>query len=117
MNFLDMHPNVISWSSEELVIAYRSPIDGKMHRYFPDFKIKQVDRNGIITESIVEVKPKSQCGPPKIQQRKTRRYIQAVQTWGINEAKWKAAKAYAEARGWKFTTMTEEDIRKISNAN
>ena len=35
MKDLDLNVNVVEWASEEIVIPYRSPIDGKMHRYFP----------------------------------------------------------------------------------
>ena len=34
--WLDLHPQVIWWQSEEVVVPYRSPIDGKMHRYLID---------------------------------------------------------------------------------
>ena len=37
MIHLDKHPDVIWWSSEEVTIPYISPIDGRPHRYFPDF--------------------------------------------------------------------------------
>ena len=40
MNYLDDNPNVIWWGSEELPIPYYSPVDKKMHRYFPDFIAK-----------------------------------------------------------------------------
>jgi hypothetical protein len=31
-------------------------------------------------------------------------------TWGVNEAKWKAADAYCKDRGWKFVVVTEKDL-------
>ena len=40
MDFLDRNPDIISWASEELIIPYKSPADGKWHRYFPDFLVK-----------------------------------------------------------------------------
>ena len=42
MAYLDDHPNVVQWGSEEFSIPYRSPIDNKIHRYFPDFWVKQI---------------------------------------------------------------------------
>jgi hypothetical protein len=45
MRYLDVHPDVIEWGSEELIVPYRSPIDGRMHRYFPDFLVKQINRD------------------------------------------------------------------------
>ena len=34
--YLDLHPAIRWWQSEEVVIPYRSPITGRVHRYFPD---------------------------------------------------------------------------------
>ena len=42
MRYLDKHPHVTRWNSEEIIVPYRSPIDGKMHRYFPDFYVEKV---------------------------------------------------------------------------
>ena len=45
MTWLDNNDSIIEWGSEELVIPYRSPVDNRVHRYFPDFyvKVKQKD--------------------------------------------------------------------------
>ena len=40
MVFCDLNENIIEWGSEEIAIPYRSPIDKKLHRYFPDFYVK-----------------------------------------------------------------------------
>ena len=37
MRYLDNNSGIKEWASEELIIPYRSPIDGRVHRYFPDF--------------------------------------------------------------------------------
>ena len=113
MRYLDSHPNVLQWGSEELVIPYRSPIDGRMHRYFPDFLVKQINKYGNKETILIEVKPKAQTVPPDITKAKTatgkasRRYINEVKTWGINQAKWKAAEEFCDDRGWKFQIMHE----------
>lgn len=111
MMYLDDHKNVISWGSEEVVIPYRSPIDGRMHRYFVDFIVTKINTNGIKETSLIEVKPASQTRPPVIQEgNKSRRYINEVMTWGVNEAKWKAAKEYCEDRKWSFHIFTEKEL-------
>lgn len=113
MRYLDSHPNVLQWGSEELVIPYRSPIDGRMHRYFPDFLVKQINKYGKRETILIEVKPKAQTMPPDVSKIKTktgqtsRRYINEVKTWGINQAKWQAAQEYCKDRGWKFQIMHE----------
>lgn len=91
MRYLDVHPKVIQWGSEELIIPYRSPIDGKVHRYFPDFIVKQINKNGIKETILIEVKPKAQTMPPNIANKNTakgnisRKYINEVKTWGVNQ--------------------------------
>ena len=110
MKWLDQNPSVIEWNSEEIIIGYRSPIDGKIHRYFTDIWAKLKEKDGKITTYIFEIKPESQTKPPVPKKRRTKRYINEVMTWGINEAKWEAAKSYCKKRGWKFELITEKDL-------
>jgi hypothetical protein len=111
MGWLDSHPGVVQWGSEELIIPYRSPIDGRIHRYFPDFTVKKKTPDGKIDTVIIEIKPKVQCSPPKVQAGKpNKRYITEVQTWGINSSKWEAATNYCKDRGWKFEILTEIEL-------
>lgn len=114
MSYLDVHPDVIEWSSEEFCIPYVSPIDKRIHRYFPDFYIKKKNTEGSIETVVIEVKPKSQVVPPNVMKTKTnkptKKYVREVMTYGINEAKWKAAQAFCEDRQWKFMIMTESEL-------
>lgn len=107
---LDENPNVIGWSNEEIVIPYLSPVDGRWHRYFPDFFVRIQNESGEIQSHILEVKPEKQAKPPKVKSRVTRQYIQEVATYGINEAKWKAADEYCKDRKWKFSVITEKHL-------
>lgn len=109
MTYLDAHPDVIEWSSEEFFIPYRSPIDNKIHRYFPDFYVKRKDKTGKVEVLIIEVKPFKQTQPPD-QNKKSKRYIQEVMTWGINSSKWERAQEFCKDRGWKFKIMTEKEL-------
>lgn len=110
MRYLDEHPDVVSWSSEEIAIPYKSPIDGRYHRYFPDFKITKKDKEGSTSTLLVEVKPLNQTKPPEVSKKITKKYINEVATWGINQAKWKAAADFCEDRNWKFSIMTEKEL-------
>lgn len=110
MTYLDTHPDVLEWASEEFCIPYISPVDGRAHRYFPDFWIKQRTMDGKIEIKVIEVKPAAQTKPPEPKTRKTKRYVTEVVTWGINEAKWRAATAFCQAKGWKFVIMTEKEL-------
>jgi hypothetical protein len=109
MSRLDRDTNVIEWASEEFFIPYRSPVDGKMHRYFPDFFVR-VQSNSGLRAMVWEVKPKKQAQPPQPRSRVTKQYINEVVTWGINEAKWKAAQEFCKDRGWEFKVLTEDDL-------
>ena len=111
MVYCDRNEKVIEWGSEEVIVPYRSPWDGKMHRYFPDFYMKVKQTNGTHKKFIIEVKPKAQCKEPiKTPKRKTRKWYKEVQTWGINQAKWKSATDYCENRGMEFKILTEDHL-------
>jgi len=110
MVYCEENSSIIEWSSEEIVIPYRSPIDKKIHRYFPDFWIKIKKENGTTECVLIEVKPKKQTAPPKKPKKMSRRYLNEVFTYGINEAKWKAAKEYCADRKWKFEIITEDHL-------
>jgi len=111
MVYCDRNEKVIEWGSEEVIVPYRSPWDGKMHRYFPDFYMKVKQGNGTYKKFIIEVKPKAQCKEPiKSPKRKTKRWYNEVKTWGINQAKWKSAIDYCENRGMEFKILTEDHL-------
>lgn len=116
MAFLDAHPNVTRWGSEEIIIPYRSPIDGRIHRYYPDFYVEQITKDGRKEKILIEVKPKHQTLEPDAKKKLTpkgmisKKYLSEVATYGINIAKWKAAEDYCKDHGWKFQLMTENEL-------
>jgi hypothetical protein len=110
MVYCDSNNNVLEWGSEEVIIPYVSPIDGRVHRYFPDFYVKVKQSDGSVKRLIIEVKPKSQCSPPKQPKRKTKHFLNEVMTWGVNEAKWKAAIKFCKDRGMEFKILTEDHL-------
>lgn len=110
MMYLDEHPNVILWGSEEYIIPYRSPLDNKIHRYFVDFNVTLINNEGKKETLLIEVKPEKQTKPPERKNKKSKTFITEVRTWGVNEAKWKAAKEFCKDRGWKFAIFTEREL-------
>ena len=110
LSWCDNNPNVVGFCSEEVVIPYKSPIDGKYHRYFVDCLAKMKTSSGQIKTYLIEIKPDKQTRPPEPKKRVTKQYINEVATWGINEAKWKAAHEYCLDRGWEFKIITEHDL-------
>lgn len=109
MKYLDEHPNVIWWGSEELPIPYFSPVDKKKHRYFPDFITKMRKSDGTVMTYIIEVKPEKQTQPPT-QKRKTKAYLQEAITYEVNKAKWFAAEEFCKDHGWQFLILTERHL-------
>ena len=110
MVYCDKNENILEWGSEEVIVPYRSPIDNRYHRYFPDFYIKVRESTGKITKMIVEIKPYKQCIEPKIQKKKTKGYIYEVMEYAKNQAKWSAAKEWCLDRGYEFKVLTENEL-------
>lgn len=101
----DKNPQIVKWSSEETVIPYVSPMDGRVHRYFVDFKIQTVNNKTYL----VEIKPKKQTLPPE-GSRKTKKFLMEASTYLVNQAKWEYAKKYAKDRNWEFIVITEQEL-------
>ena len=113
MNYCDTHPEVLKYSSEELVIPYISPVDGRPHRYFVDFIMLVKTRTGELKRIAVEIKPLAQTMPPNTQARTSKqraRVINEAMTYSINQAKWEAARAFCEKRGMSFIVLTEKEL-------
>jgi hypothetical protein len=110
MVYCDLNAHILEWSSEEIVIPYRSPLDGKVHRYYPDFyvKIKTLEE---VKVYIVEVKPLRQTLEPKPPKRKTKQYLNEVFAYTKNQAKWKAAREWCADRRYEFKIITEVELK------
>lgn len=102
---LDADKDVLEWSSEEVVVPYKSPLDGRFHRYFVDLWVRNKDGCYLI-----EIKPLHETVPPQPSKKRTKRYINEVARYAVNDAKWKAAKEYCRSKGWQFQLMTEREL-------
>ena len=110
MKYFDHNPGVLQWSSEEIAIPYRSPIDNRVHRYFPDFYMKVKEVNGKIKRYVIEVKPAKQTKPPTKPKRQTKGYIREAYEYAKNQAKWKMAREFCADRMWEFKVVTEKEL-------
>lgn len=110
MRYADLNSSVISWSSEETIIPYISPVDNQYHRYFCDFKLTVRNKENKLQTYLVEIKPQRETIEPKVKTKKTKRYINEVITYAVNQAKWKAASKVADKMGWKFIVLTEREL-------
>tara|TARA_Y200000002_G_scaffold381273_1_gene394847 strand:- start:369 stop:806 length:438 start_codon:yes stop_codon:yes gene_type:complete len=110
MKYCDSNTNILEWGSEEMYVWYRSPVDNRPHRYFPDFYIKAKESNGKIKKYIIEVKPKRQTAPPAKPKRQTKGYLREAFEYAKNQAKWKAANEWCIDRGFEFKVLTEKEL-------
>tara|TARA_R100001480_G_scaffold146068_1_gene144491 strand:- start:316 stop:645 length:330 start_codon:yes stop_codon:yes gene_type:complete len=106
MVYCDRNDDIIYWASEELAIPYFSPIDKKVHRYFPDFIIKTSKGK----RYMIEIKPAKYLKPPKPGKRKTKRFFGEQVEFIRNQAKWKAASKYCDDQNMEFKVFTEKEL-------
>lgn len=111
--WLDLNTHVIRWSSEGLSVDYVSQLDGRHHKYYPDFWFEYSPDGGATRQKfVVEVKPKSKLVPPerpKVLTEKTAlRYKRDAETYVKNMEKAEACKKFCEANGIRYLFLTEE---------
>ena len=110
MVYCDKNDSILEWASEEIAIPYRSPIDNRVHRYFPDFYMKVKERGGKVKRYVIEVKPAKQTKPPVKPKRQTKGYIREAYEYAKNQAKWKMAREFCADRQWEFKVVTEKEL-------
>ena len=111
MKWCDVTSSVTEWGSEEIIIPYVSPVDGRKHRYFPDFYVKVKETTGKIKKLIIEIKPKKQLKPPAKPKRQTKSYLYEAYEYARNQAKWKAATEFCKDNSWEFMLITEKELK------
>jgi hypothetical protein len=110
MKWCDTNSSILEWGSETVIVPYISPLDRNIHRYFVDFYIKVKDKQNQIKKYLVEIKPEKFTKPPEIPKKKTKKFIDEVFQYSVNDAKWKAAFEYCKDRNMEFIILTEKDL-------
>jgi len=110
MRFCDNNSAVLEWSSEEFFIPYRCRTDNRIHRYFPDFKIRVKDDKGNVVTKVIEIKPRKECFAPVKPARMIKRYLTEALTYAKNKSKWEHAEEWCSNRGYEFVIMTEKEL-------
>lgn len=109
--YADLNPKIAKFSVEPFAIMYQKPEDQKMHRYFPDMFIEFVSGQ----KFIVEIKSKGETRPPSKPKQPNPQnmasYKKACLTFMTNQAKWNAAKSFAESQQMKFIILTEDELK------
>ena len=110
-HWCDHNENVINWISEPFSIKYYNVLDKKFHNYFPDFYVK-MNKDGIIEEYIVEIKPKEQLKKPTPPKRNTKKAIEnfkyVYEMYVRNLCKADALNKVANQRNFKVMLLTED---------
>jgi hypothetical protein len=106
--YCDGTPGILRWASEEFHIPYLSPVDQRVHRYFPDVWMEVQTPDGLKTY-LIEIKPKAQTELRPVK-RKTRKFLREAAVVAVNHAKWDAAKEFCRNRGWTFQVLTEDHL-------
>lgn len=102
--YLDSTPAVVQWASEEIAIPYLSPLDNRVHQYYPDAFVIYKDKYGNLKKELIEIKPyKETVLTPK----STDRDKIAL---AVNHAKWKYASEFAIKQGIIFRIVTERAL-------
>ena len=114
MKWCDKNQSVEEWGSETVIVPYISPVDRKAHRYFVDFYVKVRNKNGTLQKYLIEIKPERFTKPPAIPKKKTKRFIDEVFQYSVNDAKWKAAFEFCKDRNMTFMILTEKDLGIIN---
>jgi hypothetical protein len=110
MRFFDLNPNIIEWSSEEIIIPYQNPLTGRISRYFVDFNVTMRDKNGELKKYLIEIKPFSQTLPPIQKNKKTKSLIYQQAEYVKNQAKWQAAESWSKTHNCQFLILTEKHL-------
>lgn len=113
MRWCDRNSKVVNWGAESVIIPYKSPKDGRMHKYYVDNFVALKTDKGII-KYLVEIKPSAFTKPPTNHgNKKASTLLYEKITWAVNTEKWKSAKKWAKFKGCEFTILTEKEINNL----
>lgn len=102
---IDHNPSILKWASESIRIPYIDPFTGRKTHYVPDFYIQYVDKNMVIHNEIIEIKPKSQHLREHVGKSQVNKY-QYIK----NQCKWKACEVYCQQNGLVFRILNEDSL-------
>ena len=108
--FCDNNPNVLKWSSEEIVVPYAMPTKTggvRPARYIPDLYMEYRTKDGRLMRDLIEIKPRKQTKPSRARNPKNKLYENAV--YQKNMLKWEAARKWCGERGINFRILTESE--------
>lgn len=123
MIVLDTNSNINKWGSETTHIPYYSQVKKKAAKYYPDFFVEQINKEGELERVMIEVKPYketvSPTKPKRITVKSKDRYLKEILTFKTNSDKWSAARSFCDKHGWRFLILDEYSLglKKRGNWN
>lgn len=114
--FFDNNPRVVKWGSECVAIPYIKPTDGRVHKYYPDYVISYITKDGEIKWELIEVKPLEQTRKSRSRNPRTKLYEDV--TYAINISKWEQATKWCEQQSqltghnYTFRILSQNSIFK-----
>lgn len=124
MVYLDNNEDIIHWGAECIKVPYlKTEWNSNLqdyqtteHTYYPDFYFELKNKDGSISKTIAEVKPKSETVEPKINENLTAKQLKnleyALKMYNKNLSKWKYMIEYCDRKGFQFIIITEEILGK-----
>lgn len=103
--FCDDNPNVLKWSSENIVIPYYDEVTKKNRKYYID-NFVEIKEGNTTKKYLIELKDIKETRKPDTKSKKkksTLLYEQA--TWITNNCKWKYANKFCRENGMEFLLL------------
>lgn len=131
MIWLDAKPEVVQWGAECLEIPYQmTHFDNgdakiKSHRYYPDFFYRMRNKDGVLKEVVVEVKPmkeykmvqdlsEGRLTIPEKGMKKLKNFEYDLKMAYKNKLKWETMIAWCNKKGYDFIIITEEHLKRFN---
>ena len=109
LHFCDFNESIIRYKSEPFSIKYFNPLDKRTHQYFVDFYIETIDKNGVVSKALIEIKPERHTQKPTLPKVKTaksmKNFNSAYKMYIMNISKFKAANTFAKINGLDFRVL------------
>jgi len=110
MRFCDNNPNVLKWGSENVIVPYISPFDGRTHRYYVD-NFVVIKEGNKIKKYLIEIKPSRQTQPPSTKYKNKLHMLYEYATYVKNQAKWASAREFCKKKDLEFLILTEKSLK------
>jgi hypothetical protein len=131
MYWLDNKKEIIKWGAECLRIPYQmthfdnGDMRVKEHSYYPDFYYEMRNKDGVLKQVVVEVKPmkeykmvqllkEGKLEVPEKGIKKLKSFEYDLKMAYKNKNKWETMIRWCDKKGYDFIIITEEHLKKLS---